>query len=307
MTGSNTEFKFALSVVIVTYNSGDEIGPCLRSLIPEMTKNDGEIIVVDNASTDDSVVNIWTAIGDYPAFKVIKNKLNRGFSYGNNQGFDAATGEHLLILNPDTIVQSGAVKILLESLRNDDSLGAVAPQLLWPDGRIQRSCRRFPNHWDVVTNGFGLNQLFPRSPIFNGWKMGDFDHDSSLEVDQPAAAALLVRGSVLRELNGFDHQFPMFFSDVDLCRRIKNKKLKILFNTGAKVVHIGGSTIFKNRTTMIISSHISFFRYLEKYYDRLHQQIFNLIAGLILYFGLIPRLVWHWLGLAMHFRRKDVL
>jgi len=307
MTASITEFNHALSAIIVTYNSADEIGPCLHSLIPEMVKCDGEIIIVDNASTDESLAKIWAEVGEFADIRVIENKLNVGFSLGNNQGFDAATGKHLLILNPDTVLQPGAIKKLLETLGSDDSLGAVAPQLLWPDGGIQRSCRRFPNHWDVITNATGLNLIFPRSPIFNAWKMGDFDHDSTREVDQPAAAALLVRGSVLRALNGFDHQFPMFFSDVDLCRRIKNEGFKILFTTDARVVHLGGSTIFKNRTTMIISSHISFFRYLEKYYDRLHQQIFNLIAGLVLYFGLVPRLVWHWLGLAMRFRRKDSL
>lgn len=307
MSSQFSEFDYAISVIIVTYNSSGEIDECLHSLIPQVKSLNGEIVIVDNASKDDTLEKIQSEAENYPDITTIENRQNVGFSLANNQGLEVARGEHILILNPDTIVLPDSVKILLETLRNDDGLGAVAPQLLWPDGHIQRSCRRFPNHWDVVTHGLGLNLIWPKSRFFNAWKMGDFDHAAQREVDQPAAAALLVRGTLLRELKGFDDQFPMFFNDVDLCRRIKSKGYKILFNPFARVVHFGGSTVLKNRTKMMISSHISFFRYLEKYYDRLHQQIFNLLAGLILYFGLVPRLIWHWIGLARRFRRKDSL
>ncbi|MCF7797681.1 MAG: glycosyltransferase family 2 protein [Lentisphaeria bacterium] len=307
MTSVQHDNSIPLSVIIVTYNSADEIGECLHSLLPQVTFLGGEIIIVDNASRDDTLAIVEDETTDFEAIQVIKNQRNYNFSVANNQGLEAARGEHLLILNPDTQVQVGSVEILLNAIQGDNHLGAVAPQLLWPDGHIQRSCRRFPTHWDVVVHSLGLNLLWPESRFFNGWKMGDFNHAYPREVDQPAAAALMVRGSLLRELKGFDRQFPMFFNDVDLCRRIHAAGYKILFQPEAQVVHLGGSSVLKNRTTMIISSHISFFRYLEKYYDRFHHQLFNLLAGLLLYLGLIPRLVWHWLGLAIRFRRRDAL
>ncbi len=298
---------YSLSVIIVTYNSAAEIGGCLQALIPQVTSINGEIIVVDNASTDDSIARVHHAARDFKALTVIKNRRNTGFSRANNQGLAVAEGEHIFLLNPDTEVQVGAVETLLNTLTGDDHWGAVAPQLLWPDGRIQKSCRRFPNHWDVFTHVFALNSLWPKSRLFNGWKMGDFNHTCTAEVEQPAAAALLLRGSLFRELKGFDDQFPLFFNDVDLCRRIWMAGYKILFNPAARVVHYGGASVLSNRISTIVSSHVSFFRYLEKYYDRLHHQIFNLLAGLVLYLGIIPRLIWHGLGLALRFRRKNTL
>ncbi|MCF7802008.1 MAG: glycosyltransferase family 2 protein [Candidatus Marinimicrobia bacterium] len=296
-----------LSVIIVTYNSAGEIDACLHALMPQVEFLNGEIIVVDNASRDGTLSVVYEKTSDFNAIQVIENKHNYGFAVANNQGLETARGDHIFILNPDTQVQVGSVEILLNALQGDDHLGAVAPQLLWPDGHIQRSCRRLPTHWDVVVHSLGLNLLRPNSRFLNGWKMGDFNHAYPREVDQPAGAALMVRGSLLRELDGFNRQFPMFFNDVDLCRRIWDAGYKILFQPEAQVVHLGGSAVLKNRTAMIVSSHISFFRYLEKNYDRLHHQIFNLLAGLLLYLGLIPRLLWHWLGLALRFRRKDAL
>ncbi len=279
-----------ISVLIVTYNSGSTIRSCLESVFQELTDLEGEVIIIDNHSSDDTVSILNEFLPDNPGLTVKENRTNRGFAVGNNQALEIAGGQHILILNPDTILQPDVLKNLLTELERDAKTGVVAPQLQFPDGRIQRTCRRFPKHSDVVYNVFGLANLFPESRRFNGWKMGDFDHKSRQEVDQPAGAALLVRGDLLRSLHGFDENFPMFFNDVDLCKRIKDAGYAIWYLPEYSIQHLGGASVKQLKMKMAISSHVSFFRYFEKHFTRMHQQPSNFVVGVLLYLSLIPRL-----------------
>ncbi len=279
-----------LSALLVTYNSSTTIEACLESLLPELDAVNGEAIVVDNHSTDNTPELLEAFASKHSTLQVDLSRVNRGFAIGNNQALQNARGEHILILNPDTILQPGTLKALLEELEKDTQIGIVAPQLQFPDGRLQKTCRRFPSHMDVVYNVFGLSKMFPDSKRFNGWKMGDFDHREPCQVDQPAGAALLVRGDLLRELKGFDPNFPMFFNDVDLCKRIKESGYEIWYRPGIVIQHLGGASVKQVKLKMTLSSHVSFFRYFEKHFTRLHQQPLNFMVGVLLYLSLIPRL-----------------
>ena len=279
----------AVSVLTVSYRSADYIQAFLEALQPQLEEVQGELILVDNASDDASVDIIQNWISGRENIHFIAREHNNGFAMGNNQALKMATGEHILLLNPDTEIQAGTLAGLLSEL-NDPEVGAVGPQLVWPNGRIQASCRRFPTHWNILAQVLGLAALFPESRWANGWKMGDFDHTRSAEVDQPAAAALLVRGDVYHDLKGLDPEFPMFFNDVDLCRRISDRGLKIRFQPDWQVIHHGGASIGTARLRMVVSSQMSFFRYFTKTYTRVHHQIPNLILGLALYLALIPRM-----------------
>ena len=287
MTGEGLD----LSILIVTYHSAPTIEACLQSILPELVQLQGEIIVVDNASQDGTLSLLESLALENPCIKVIANRQNRGFAAGNNQALGHASGQHLLILNPDTVVHPGAIVGLWQALDKNERIAITAPRMQYPDGRIQKTCRRFPRHTDVFYNTFGLAQFYPRNPRFNGWKMGDFDHLSARQVDQPAGAALMVRGSVLRGLNGFDLNFPMFFNDVDLCKRIKDAGHEIWFLPQFVMDHVGGASVSQVRLKMMVSSHVSFFRYFEKHYTRLHQQPLNFLVGVILYLSLLPRLL----------------
>ena len=290
-TLADMEFPIQISILIVTYNSSSTIRVCLESVIKELQLLDGEVIVVDNQSTDDTVSILDELSTQNPILKVELNRTNRGFAVGNNQALEMAGGQHILILNPDTILQADILKNLLVELEKDAKMGVVAPQLQFPDGRIQKTCRRFPNHMDVIYNVFGLSVLFPENRRLNGWKMGDFDHKTRQEVDQPAGAALLVRGDLLRSLGGFDDNFTMFFNDVDLCKRIKDAGYTIWYLPEYAIQHLGGVSVKQVKMKMTISSHVSFFRYFEKHFTRMYQQPFNFIVGVLLYLSLIPRLL----------------
>ena len=290
-TLADMESPIQLSILIVTYNSSATIRVCLESVFQELESIKGEVIVVDNQSSDDTTAILDELLSQNAKLKVELNRTNRGFAVGNNQALEISQGQHILILNPDTILQKDILKNLLSALEEDTKTGVVAPQLQFPDGRIQKTCRRFPTHMDVIYNVFGLSALFPESRRFNGWKMGDFDHQSAQKVDQPAGAALLVRGNLLKFLNGFDENFPMFFNDVDLCKRIKDQGYTIWYLPEYTIQHLGGASVKQVKLKMTISSHVSFFRYFEKHYTRMHQQPLNFIAGILLYLSLIPRLL----------------
>ncbi|MFQ6676642.1 MAG: glycosyltransferase family 2 protein [Fidelibacterota bacterium] len=298
MTEAGSQLK--VTVIIVTYNSEGEIGGCLETVIPQIESVGGEVIVVDNASTDETVERIKPHL---PALReqagraqrdditLIVNEKNLGFSRANNQALEKARGEFVFLLNPDTRMEPGTVGTLIKKLKEDETLGAVAPQLRFPDGRIQYSCRRFPTYGAVLSELSGLSKLFPHAKTFNGWKMGDFDHRSPREVDQPAAAALMIRTDLLRRLGGFDEDFWMFFSDVDLCRRIGEKK-RILFTPEAVVIHRGGASVNPRKASMIVSSHRSFIRYFRKWHRGPVQQVMNILMAVLLYLVMGVRVVW---------------
>ncbi len=280
-----------LSVLIVTYNSDETIRECVESVLVELETVSGEVIIVDNKSTDGTPKILTDLAEQHAPVAVTLNRVNTGFAAGNNQALQQAGGDHILILNPDTIIQSGVISGLLDELLNNESIGVIAPQLQFPDGRIQKTCRRFPRHRDVIYNLLGLAYFFPEHAHFNGWKMGDFDHQSRQQVDQPAGAALLVNGELLRQLEGFDLNFPMFFNDVDLCKRVKDAGYDIWYMPEYQIIHLGGVSVKQVKVKMTVSSHVSFFRYFEKHFTRLHQQPMNFLVGVLLYLSLIPRVL----------------
>lgn len=282
-----------ISVVIVTYNSENEIVACLDSLLEEVKGFSSQVVIVDNNSTDstleslDKIKSKWC----YSANKLelITNNTNLGFTKALNQGLKKCRGNYILTLNPDTVLQVSCITKLANALNHDDKIGIVAPQLLNPDGSIQPSCRRFPRRQDVLWEISGLSYLFRKSKQFNRWKMGEFKHLSRLDVDQPQGACLLFRRMILDSVGYWDESFPMFFSDVDWCKRVKSEGYKILFEPAAKVVHHKGVSVSRNRAKMIWTSHRSFYEYFKK-----HKKKFlfvNEIFGVILFVSGIFRIV----------------
>ena len=257
----------------------------------QSTNQDGKFqaVVIDNASRDETAEIINAKKTKNLDF--IQNTVNIGFTKAVNQGIDHASGEHIFILNPDTQFKPASVDALIRKLSADSEIGLVAPQLRFPDGGIQYSCRRFPTFWNVLTQMTGLSRIFHRSKLFNGWKMGDFDHKMERDVDQPAGAALMVKKDLLDELGSLDERFPMFFSDVDLCKRIKEMGKKIVFFPDAVIIHKGGSTVLGRRPALIASSHLSLIRYFLKHHRGIMDVIPNLLITLLLLIGIPFRII----------------
>lgn len=275
----------SVSIILVTYNSEKEIVNCINSLLPQLNEVNGEIIIIDNNSTDNTI----SLINDIysKSISIIQNNKNLGYTIANNQGITNAKGEYILLLNPDTIVPNKTINNLLNEIKNNDAIGAVAPQLRFPDGSIQNSCRRFPRRRDILYESIGLSKIFKNSKEFNYWKMGDFDHNTTTLVDQPAGAALLISKKIIDEIGLLDEQFPMFFSDVDLCKRIWNAGYNVQYNTNSYITHKGGVSVYRKRIKMIVSSHLSFWKYFNKYNTELFDYVINALVGIFL-LTLIP-------------------
>ena len=276
----------SISIIIVTYNNQNEIKDCIDSIISEIQLIKGEIIIVENNSSDLTKQEIETLSISKKMLKTIYNPDNRGYAKANNQGILLVKNEFVLFLNPDTILAEGSIVDLKKRIENDPKIAAIAPQLVFPNRTIQSSCRRFPNYGFLLSELFGLNIFFKNSKFFNGWKMGDFNHKTERIVDQPMGAALMVKLDILEKLNGFDEKFSMFFNDVDLCKRIYLMGKNIIFFPLVVIIHKKGASIDKQLNKMILSSQLSFIKYLFKHFAYFIYYIPNFLSTILLLINL---------------------
>ena len=247
--------KVELSIIIVTWNSKEEIAECLRSVIDQQGKDGDfifEIIIIDNNSSD----NTFRVIEKFKSYfneniTLIRNSDNLGFTKACNQGIELAKGQNVLFLNPDTEIIDDALYKLCNYLNSNEKIGAVAPQLLYEDMTIQYSCRTLPKYRDMFFELKLLSALFPKSKFFARWKMRYFSHNELSEVEQPMAAALMVKKNLLVKIGNMDERFVMFFNDIDLCKKILDEGYKIAFYPEAKVIHRKGSSVYQDRARMI--------------------------------------------------------
>lgn len=281
-----------ISVVIVTFNNRYTIGRCIKTLARFMSPLQVELILIDNASTD-GTRTILEKIdrrrpSDFASLTVLFNSQNLGYTRAVNQGLVLCRGRYVLLLNPD-IEFVAPILTTLTALFARCEIVAVAPQLRYPNGKIQPSCRRFPIKRDILFEILGLSRLFPRSALFNRWRMPDFAHDHSRAVEQPQGAFLLIRRSVMQTVGPLDERFPMFFSDVDLCRRLYQHGV-IWFCAEGYVVHLQGVSVHQVRDRMIVSSHRSFADYFAKYDHTKRQAAVTLLIRFVLLCALPIRL-----------------
>jgi N-acetylglucosaminyl-diphospho-decaprenol L-rhamnosyltransferase len=226
-----------LSIVILNWNVRDLLDRCLASLRSERCTL--EIIVVDNASHDDSVAMVRAK---YPHAVVVANTENRGFTGGNNQGIEASHGRFVMVLNPDTEVVSDALDRLVAYLDAHPQVGAIGPQLLNPDRSVQSSRRRFPTLTTAFFESTWLQGVAPRR-ILTHYYMDDVPPTTMHEVDWLNGASTVFRREVLDQVGVYDAQnFFMYSEELDLCRRVKEAGWKIVYLPEAQVVHYVGQS-----------------------------------------------------------------
>jgi len=244
----------------VTFNSEAVIGACLDALT-KMAPN-VKPIVVDNASSDQTLQHVRKQAHVH----LIANRENRGFAAAVNQGIGACDADFLLLLNPDANLLT-AVDALVDASRQ---YGLAAGKLVDLDGGAQSgfTIRRLPTPAALILELLGINRLWPSNPVNRWYRYLDRDLDQSGPVEQPAGAFLMTRRDVWEHLHGFDESFhPVWFEDVDYCKRAWDSKYRIEYVPSVQAAHLGGHS-FKEISPASRAIHwcVSLTRYASKHF-----------------------------------------
>jgi len=256
-----------LSVVIVNWNTSRLLEACLDGIVGNggQGAGDGEVIVVDNASSDFDEAYFRSR---FPDVKFVVNDANVGYAKANNQAIAESSGGYVLLLNPDTEVKGDALDRLVEFMEAHPDAAAAGCRLVRPDGTVERSCRSFPEPGPVAAEWLGLSRLFPKSRRLGAYRMTWFGYDREMVVDQPMGSCLILSRRAIEQVGLFDEDFPIFFNDVDWCYRAKQAGWNVYFTPAAEVVHHGGASTKQVRREMRRESHRSLARFYYKHYRR---------------------------------------
>ena len=268
-----------LSIVIVNWNTKKYLAACLGSIETNPPGCESEVIVIDNASTDGSAQMVRDC---FEGLKLIENEANLGYAEGNNRGIRESSGEHVLLLNPDTEVKPGSLDALVNFAREHPDAAAVGCRLISPDGKVQQSVRGFPDPVGVLFEYTRLSRIFPKSRLFGRYRMTYFRYTREAEVDQPMGSCLLVSRKAIDDVGRFDEDFPIFFNEVDWLYRAKQAGWKVYFTPDAEVLHHGGAGTGQVKPEVTMESHRALWKFYEKHYKgRIPKPIYWLIGAAI--------------------------
>ena len=281
MEQKNGNYKKTLSVVIVSYNSEKQIGNCLESIYNDKSSSDYEIIVVDNASKDDTKDLIQRK---YPEAVIIANAENRGFAAASNQGIKIAGGKYILLLNPDTLVKRGCLGACVNFINNNPEAGIVGCRILFPDGSVQPSMRDFPTLWNCFVESFFLYKIFRKTFLFGKYHGSCYDYTKIQEANVLLGAFLLIRRSVIDQIGMLDERFFLYAEETDFCYRAKAAGLKNVFFPGGEIVHSAGGSAEQTSISSFIYLHESLNKYADKHFKKVMVSMFKalLFAGVVL-------------------------
>ena len=222
-----------------------------------------EVIVVDNASGDDSVSMLAEA---FPWVQLIANRENLGFTKANNQGLAASGGQYVLFLNPDTQATPQAFGQMLVYAEGHAEVGVLGPQLRYGDGSVQSSRRRFPTMATFFLESTVLQKKWPRNRILDRYFVRDKPDNAISQVDWVVGACMLVRRAVLDAIGGFDEGFFMYSEELDLCHRAVDAGWQVVYFPQAVVTHYEGKSSEQVVAARHIRFHTSRVRYVRKYH-----------------------------------------
>ncbi len=233
-----------VSIIIVNYNAGDFLWKCLESIQTNVSnKISYEVIVVDNASSDDSIQKVKSEKLKVKSLQIIENEENLGFSKANNIGVKEAVGRYLLFLNPDTVIFKDTLETLVTFMDKTATAGAATCFLELPSGKLDDGAHRgFPTPWNAFSYFSGLAKLFPHTLLFNGYNLGWRSLNKTHEVDAIVGAFMLVRREAGEQIGWWDEDYFFYGEDLEFCFQLKEKGWKIYFVPDVKTMHYKGVT-----------------------------------------------------------------
>ncbi len=251
-----------ISALVLNYRCPQETAKCVLALKKQTIADQLEILVIDNHSDDESIGWLRARFQKDHSINIIESATNCGYGQGNNMGERFATGEYLLIINPDNPLPPDALEKMLAILQAHPEAGIVGPALVHPDGSIRPSARPFP-HW----NDLIAKRLQPEKWHAQHNASIDTTSTTPIAVDWLVGACLLMKTSLFDELGGFDPRFFLFFEDIDLCRRCKQLGKSVLYAPFIRVpdrrqrLSEGGilSLLMKKTTRIHVESALKYF------------------------------------------------
>jgi GT2 family glycosyltransferase len=270
-----------LSIIIVSYNVKEFLRGALASVQRSLAFGEvsGEIIVVDNASSDRSAEMVSA---EFPDVRLFALDVNLGFGRANNVAMHEARGEYFLILNPDTVVGEDTLRVMLDFMRSHPDAGLAGCKLLNSDGSFQLGCRRgFPTPWASFAKLFGLARLLPNSKRIAKYNLTYLPVDQTSEVDALSGAFMMMSRSAYEATHGFDKDYFMYGDDLDLCYRAKQDGFKIYYVHSTATVHFHGESTRRSAMNEVAVFYDAMHIFVKKNYPGSHLFLALLRLGIV--------------------------
>ncbi len=281
-----------VSIVIVSYNTCDLLGQCLRSIYSLKSDLEIEVVVVDNASSDGSQEMCKV---EFTEVDLIENSENNRYAIANNQGWQVTSGRNILFLNSDTIVLDGAIEAMSNVLDTNDMAGGCSCKLLNDDGSLQRNLKRDPTlinqmYCDTLFRGMRLI----RQP-WSSYQMKSFDYNGTCAVGNASGAVLMVKIDILEKTGGMDEGFPFYFEDTDMCRKVWESGSELWYTAKGQIVHLGGGSSESDamKPELKYFFYFGLLRYLRKYYGKNKTLLFCLFWKPLVVLMHLWRIIWN--------------
>ncbi len=259
-----------LSIIIVNWNTRQDLLECLDSVFVNPMAAEMDVIVVDNASTDGSADAVASR---YPQVRLIRSSENLGFAKANNRAAALSSSRYWLLLNPDALVHAGAIDRMLHYMEEHPNVAAVGPRLLNPDGSGQLSIWRRPTLFREWWRLFHLDQLYP----FSEYSPAVLDSKKPRRVDILHGACLLLRRDVVHGMGLFDEDYFIFSEEIDLCDRLGRADWELHWVPEAVVTHKGGQSTRQVADAMFIELYRNKTKFFRKRRGRLAASLYKLI------------------------------
>lgn len=270
-----------LSVVIVNYNVKYFLEQCLHSSLKAAQKVATEIWVVDNNSVDGSVEMVQKK---FPSIKLIANKDNKGFSKANNQAIRQATGDYILLLNPDTVVEEDTFEKVVRFMDEHPDAGGLGVKMIDGSGKfLPESKRGLPTYDVAFYKIFGLSKLFPKSKTFGRYHLGFLDENQTHSVEILAGAFMLLRKKVLEEIGLLDEDFFMYGEDIDLSYRIIKAGYKNYYFPETRIIHYKGESTKRTSVNYVFVFYNAMIIFAKKHFSKSNASLFSFFIKLAIY------------------------
>ena len=256
-----------ISVIIVNYNAGPLLAEAVvrvsRSTVPV------EIFVSDNCSSDVSLALVKNAMGSVDNLHILENKVNLGFAGGNNMALPKTSGEYLLFLNPDCLIESDTIERMLDALKSATNVGMVGCLIRNEDGNEQTGCRRLiPTPWQALMRVVNLSRFFPLNPMFKDFNLtGTPLPEHATDMEAISGAFMLVTREALDKVGPLDPGYFLHCEDLDWCLRFTQAGYRILFVPDVVITHVKGACSVSRPIFVEWHKHKGMIRFYRKFFS----------------------------------------